>query len=107
MTHLLARGTILASLLLFCVACTGQKSPPLQVRAAEPIVVTQTRYVPLQGPLLETVEPAWGFLNVWTNGGMYESLAHDSRWLDTCKAQIDGIRDLYEKQAKTQTPVKP
>lgn len=101
------RGTIIAFLLLSCAACTGQKSAPLEVRADKPITVTQTEYVPIQGNLLNTVESAVGFAGVWVNGDMYNALVHDSQWLDTCKAQIDGIRVLYENQAKAKAAVKP
>lgn len=65
------------------------------VRADKPLVVTKTEYVTLDDTLIAAVEGAQGFLNVWGNGGMYGALAHDSRWLDTCKAQIDGIRAAY------------
>lgn len=101
-TRALKRGAILACLLLSCAACTGQKAPPLQVRASDPITVTQTVYTPLQGALLNPVEAAMGFSLVWHNGDAFDALAHDSRWLDTCKGQLDGIRDLYDRQAKTQ-----
>lgn len=77
------------------------------MHAGEPVVVTRTEYTPVKGNLLDPVEAAYGFLNVWTNGDMYGALVHDARWLETCKAQIDGIRDLYEKQAKTKATVKP
>lgn len=87
----------------------GQRQPPLEIRADEPITVTKTEYTPIKGNLLDPVEAAAGFSTVWSNGDMYDALVHDARWLDTCKAQLDGIRDLYDKQAKTKTKsqVKP
>jgi hypothetical protein len=30
---------------------------------------------------------------------MYSALAHDSQWLETCRAQIDGIRAAYAAQS--------
>lgn len=102
----LKRGAILACLLISCVACTGIRQRPLEVRAADAVVVTKTEYIPVSDEFLKAVEAAWGFTDVWANGGMYSALAHDSKWLDTCKGQIDQIRVLYEKQAKTKSKAK-
>ena len=104
---MLRRGMIVACLLLCCAACTAQKTRPLDVRAAEPVTVTTQEYAQITGNLLDPVEPAISFTDVWTNGDMHNALAHDARWLDTCKAQVDGIRALYEKQAKTKALAKP
>jgi hypothetical protein len=65
------------------------------VHAADPVTVTKVEYVTLDGYLLTAVEASMGFANVWGNGNMFTALAHDSRWLDTCKAQLDGIRTVY------------
>lgn len=101
------RGAILVCLLLSCVACTPQKTRPLEVRAVEPVTIIQREYIPLSDNLLRPIESAHDFSQVWRNGDMYNALAHDARWLDTCKAQVDGIRVLYEEQAKTKSTVKP
>lgn len=69
------------------------------MHAAEPITVTKTEYIQLSGTLLAPIEAAYGVTDVWSNGGMYSALVHDSRWLTTCKGQIDGIRDTYAAQA--------
>lgn len=93
---MLANGMMLACLLLCLQACTpAQTVKPLQVHAADPVIVTKTEYVTLSDNLTAPVEAAWGFANVWANGSLYSALTHDSRWLDTCKAQIDGIRAVY------------
>ena len=95
-TKTLGLGMILACLLLCLQACTpAQTVKPLQVHAADPVTVTKTEYVTLAGNLLAPVESAWGFANVWSNGSAYGALTHDSRWLDTCKGQLDGIRATY------------
>jgi hypothetical protein len=56
--------------------------------------VTKVEYQPIPPSLLPAIESAIGFLNVWANGDMYTALAHDSHWLATCKAALDGIRSL-------------
>lgn len=63
--------------------------------------------MPLEGTLLNPIEAALGFSAVWNNGQMYYALTHDSQWLETCKGQIDRIRVLYDKQAKTKASDKP
>lgn len=74
------------------------------MHAADPVVVVQTQYVTLDGALVAPVESAWGFDRVWTNGDMYDALAHDSRWLETCRAQLDGIRKVYDQWSSAHAP---
>lgn len=77
------------------------------MHAADPITVTKTQYVQLTGNLLDPVEAAWGFVNVWAGGDMYSALTHDSQWLTTCKAQLDGIRAAYAAQAASAAATAP
>lgn len=68
--------------------------------------MTKHDYQPIPNSLLPVIEAARGFTGVWQNGDMYGNLNHDSKWLTTCKAALDGIRSLPAPAASTGEPAR-
>lgn len=79
---------------------------PLTVTASDPIVVTKHEYLAIPAQLTIPVEGATPITDIWTEGDLYEARNHDSRWLNTCKAQLDGISALTKLPAVTDSPDK-
>lgn len=99
-TKMCALGAMLVCLLLSLPACTRKGvDKPILVAPDEPVIVTKTEYVQVASQLLVPIESALGFRDVYRNGNMYGALTHDSQWLDTCKANMDQITQLYQEAA--------
>ena len=86
------RPLMLGSILCLLSACA---TPPVRVEAAKPVVVTVTKYAPLEAYLVAPcAKPVPRSEALASNGALLAAYLQDSTALTACGAKIDGIRAL-------------